>query len=485
MDLEQYLHAVRTYWWAVVLPLVLALAVGAYAAARHDPQYRASVTFFVATSSEAAGSSAVQGDEFAQRRVNSYARLLTSDRLATKVIQAADLDLTPGEVTRMIGADSDVETVLLTATVTSGSRDLTRRVADGVTTEFVDLVDEVENPPGGPASVHLEVVSGPDLSLLRPRRALTVGLPAFLGLLTGLGLAWLLEARDKTIRSDGQLRALHATPVLGMIPFDRRLQGPPRVRHLIASSQGTESFRQLRTNLEFVDVDHPVQILVVTSSVAGEGKTTTTTNLALALVAAGQRVLVVEADLRRPTLDERVGFDGAVGLAGVIVGRNEIDAGLQKTEVDRLMVLPSGPRPPNPSELVGSDAMVRLLGTLRERFDRVIINTPPLLPVTDGAVLAAHADGVLMVVRAGKTTRHQLQLAMRSLEAVGARVLGTVLDFAPAHRGPSYAAYWHDETEPAEGSGPGHRLRRSASREVRHAARTVGAALRRLKNAEW
>jgi capsular exopolysaccharide synthesis family protein len=454
MDLQQYLHAVRTYWWAVVLPVVLAVAIGAFVASRAEPDYRASVTFFVATSTQPAGQSAVQGDEFAQRRVNSYLGLLSTDRLANKVIDESGLDLAPSEIKRMMGADSDVDTLLLTATVTHESQELVERVAQAVSSEFVDLVDEVENRGSGRPAVQLEVVSGPNVTKVPPRRAVAIGVPAAIGLVVGLGLAWLLEVRDKTIRSEAQLRELEQAPILGMVPFDRRLREGPRGRRVAASSAGLEAFRQLRTNLEFIDVGSPVQILVVTSSVAEEGKTTTAINLASALAAASRRVLIVEADLRRPTLDDHFKVRGAAGLTDVIVGRGELEVAMQPVGMNGLMLLPSGKLPPNPSELVGSDAMVHLLERLRDRFDVVVVNTPPLLPVTDAAVLSAHADGVLVVVCAGKTTRQQLLLAMRALHAVGARVLGTVLNMAPTDRGSSYDAYRQAGTAGADHAAP-------------------------------
>jgi capsular exopolysaccharide synthesis family protein len=454
MDLQQYLHAVRTNWWAVALPVVFAVAIGAFVASRAEPQYRASVTFFVATSNQPAGQSAVQGDEFAQRRVNSYLGLLSTDRLANKVIGESGLDLAPSQIKRMMGADSDVDTLLLTATVTHESQELVERVAQAVSSEFVDLVDEVENRGSGRPAVQLEVVSGPNVTKVPAQRAVAIGVPAAIGLVAGLGLAWLLEVRDKTIRSEAQLRELEQAPVLGMVPFDRRLREGPRGRRVAASSAGLEAFRQLRTNLEFIDVGSPVQILVVTSSVAEEGKTTTAINLAAALVAANRRVLIVEADLRRPTLDDHFKVRGSVGLTDVIVGRGELEAAMQPVGVNGLMLLPSGKLPPNPSELLGSDAMVQLLERLRDRFDVVVVNTPPLLPVTDAAVLSAHADGVLVVVRAGRTTRQQLTLAMRTLNAVGARVLGTVLNMAPTDRGSSYEAYRQAGTTEADHGAP-------------------------------
>jgi succinoglycan biosynthesis transport protein ExoP len=476
MDLQQYLHAVRTYWWAIALPVLLGVAFGVYSYTQADSDYRASVTFFVATSSEADTQAAVQGDEFAQRRVNSYLRLLTTDRLAEKVIDEAGLDLTPGQVRAMMGANSDVDTVLLTATVTDSSRQLVAEVAEAVSTEFVELIDEVENQGPGTASVNLEVVSGPNVTELPPRRTLAIGLPAVVGLVAGLALAWLLELRDKTIRSEAQLGALHPVPVLATIPFDRRLREAPRTGQLPASTAGTESFRQLRTNLEFIDVDTRVQVIVVTSSVASEGKTTTATNLAAAMAAADRRVLLVEADLRRPTLDEYFEVSLQVGLTEVVAGHAEVDEALAvvgSTGIwsKHMVLLPSGRLPPNPSELLGSEAMVQLLSNLRSRFDTIIINTPPLLPVTDAAVLAAHADGVVVVVRASKTTRHQLSHALRSLDAVGARVLGTVLNMAQVKRGSAYTAYWGGD----DGAAPPVHTAAGAPRDL-NAARSPEAA---------
>jgi capsular exopolysaccharide synthesis family protein len=440
MDLQQYLHAARTYWWAVAVPVVLGLAVGVVNLSRAEPQYRASLTYFVGTAGgDGASAAAVQGDEFAQRRVNSYVELLTTDRLAEAIVAASDLDLTPSQVKAMMGAHADVDTVLLTATVTGGSRAEVAGVADAVAGEFGDFVAGLETPGNGPPSVSLDLVSGPDVHRVPPRTSLTVGIPVVAGLAVGLAAAWLLELRDKTIRSEDELRALGLGPILGLIPVDRRLR-EARSAGAQESTPGTEAFRQLRTNLEFLDVDRPSKTVVVTSSSAGEGKTTTTVHLALALAAADRHVVVVEGDLRQPTVVDHFPGEGATGLTDVLVGHATIDDALQPTAIDRVTVLLSGQLPPNPSELLGTDAMVHVLATLRERFDIVLVNTPPLVPVTDAAVVAAHADGVLMVVRAGRTTRQQATQAVRSIHAVGARLLGTVLNMEAGRRGSAYVA---------------------------------------------
>jgi capsular exopolysaccharide synthesis family protein len=438
MDLQQYLHAARTYWWAIAVPVVLGLAVGLFNLAQADPQYRASLTFFVGTAGgDGAAAAAVQGDEFAQRRVNSYVELLTSDRLAEAVVAAGDLDLTTGQVKAMLGAHADVDTVLLTATVTGDSRARVAAVAAAVASEFDDFVAGLESPGDGPPSVSLELVSGPDVHRVPPRRSLTLGVPVVAGLAVGLAAAWLLELRDKTIRSEDELRALGIGPILGLIPVDRRLRGALDAG-VQESTPGTESFRQLRTNLEFLDVSHPVKTMVVTSASAEEGKTTTTAHLAAALAASKRDVLVVEGDLRQPTVVDYFPGEKATGLTDVLIGHATIEDALQPTAIDRVTVLLSGQLPPNPSELLDTDAMIHMLATLREHFDVVLINTPPLVPVTDAAVVAAHADGVLLVVRAGRTTRQQATLAVRALHAVGARLLGTVFNMEPGRGSSSY-----------------------------------------------
>jgi capsular exopolysaccharide synthesis family protein len=441
MDLEQYLRAVRKVWWVIAVATLLGAAYGAHTASRTVPEYRASVTFFVVTrSADASVSAAVQGDQFAQRRVNSYVALLSTDRLAQMVADHPDVDLPPQQIRRMLGASGDLDTVLFTATAMSPSRDLAQRVAGAVATEFVTLVDEVEGQGNDEGSVHLEVVSGPSVSQVPTRPLLTTAIPAAVGLLLGLALALLLELRDQTLRSDDQLRALGTVPVLGRIPFDRRVPSE-LVAVVDGSSSFAEAFRQVRTNLQFLDVQHPLQLLVVTSSLADEGKSVTSANIALSLIRTGHPTLVIEADLRRPKVADVFGVDRSTGLTDVLAGRASVDEALFATASPDLVVMPTGQLPPNPVELLGSDAMHRLVDELRTRFEVIVIDTPPLLPVTDAAVVAAHADGVVLVVRAGRATRHQVEQSMRALSAVGANLVGFVMTWVQPGHGSGYDAY--------------------------------------------
>jgi non-specific protein-tyrosine kinase len=196
----------------------------------------------------------------------------------------------------------------------------------------------------------------------------------------------------------------------------------------------------LRTNLQFVDIEHHLSSVVVTSAVIGEGKSTTACNLALALAEAGSRVVLVEGDLRRPRVDEYLGLERAVGLTNVLLGEVALEDALQPFGANRLQVLPSGPLPPNPSELLGSSAMQSLLDRLEQVADLVVIDAPPLLPVADASVLGALASGVLLVVDASKTRRDAVRHAADQVRSVGGTLLGAVLTQLPI-KGPEAYGY--------------------------------------------
>ncbi len=409
--------------------------------------YASSVTFFVNTPADA-NSSLYQNDQFGQKRINTYVQMISSDQLADMVVSASGVDLSPAQVEKKLTAKGDLNTVLLTATVTDTSPARSLALARAVSTQMVDLVAEFETPPGSNTSaVNLKVVSGPTLNPtpVSPRPVIDIGLGLVVGLLLGLVAAVLRDLLDTSIRSTTALAQVTKVPVLGVIPFDSSARRSPVLTDANARSVRAESFRRLRTNLQFVDVDSPVKVIALTSAVPGEGKSTTATNLAVTFAEMGKRVLVIEGDLRRPRLSQYFGLDSSVGLTNVVAGQVSLIEVLQPWGSASLMVLPSGSIPPNPSELLGSAAMIELIASARRTFDTVIIDTPPLLPVTDGAIVAAHTDGAVLVVRQGKTTRHQVTLALAALSSVDARVLGIVMNMARSSTDDRYASVYESE----------------------------------------
>ncbi|MFW8745217.1 CpsD/CapB family tyrosine-protein kinase, partial [Mesorhizobium japonicum] len=215
----------------------------------------------------------------------------------------------------------------------------------------------------------------------------------------------------------------------------------PLIVHDDPNSARAEAFRSLRTNLQFLDVEGGPRSFVIASAIPEEGKTTTAANLAIAIAQSGARVAVVDADLRRPRLAGYLGLEGAVGLSDVLIGRVPLTDALQPWGNVPLMVLPAGTRPPNPSELLGSRAMELLLQVLEREFDTVLIDVPPLLPVTDGALLAKQTRGALLLVAAGRVRRDELAGAIRALENVDAHLSGLILTMLPVKGPDAYGRY--------------------------------------------
>lgn len=214
---------------------------------------------------------------------------------------------------------------------------------------------------------------------------------------------------------------------------------------LAPTDPAAEAYRVLRTNLQFMGLDRPLQALAVTSATPGEGKSLTSANLAAAFAQAGQRVLLVDADLRRPMLAKMFGLNRRAwgGLTTVLAGSQELAEAVQETPVPGLSVLASGPIPPNPAELLGAQRMTELLARLRAEWDLVIVDTPPVLAVADASILAPRLDGVLLVVRAGQVGYPQAKRAKEALDAVGARVLGAVVDGVQCQGGDGYYYYYY------------------------------------------
>ena len=255
---------------------------------------------------------------------------------------------------------------------------------------------------------------------------LAVGL--IVGLLVGLGVAVLRHVLDTKVRSENDVRAMTASPILGVVAYDQEVPSHPVILRDQPLAAPSEAVRRLRTNLQFIDVANRPKSIVISSSIPAEGKTTIAINLAVSLADSGARVILVDADLRRPSIAEYMGIEGGVGLTTVLIGRAEVEDVVQPVGTTNLDLLPAGQVPPNPSELLGSVAMADLLERLSASYDMVLLDSPPLLPVTDAVVLSKMAGGALLVVGADRIHRPQLQQSLDSLETAGAHLLGIVIN---------------------------------------------------------
>lgn len=480
MDLRDFLRVLRRRWRIVAALLTLAVVTAVTVTALSTRVYQADAEVFVSLQDAGSGttSNAYQGNLFSQERVKSYAKIANSPKVTAAVITQLGLDLTPAQLAARITATAPTDTVLVDLVVKDPSPVRARDIANAVSLQFKKVVQDLEKPATGRSPVSVSVVRPADLPVapVSPRTKVNIALGVLVGLALGIGVAVLRETLDTTIKTSEDLQKLTGSSALGIISYDGLAQKNPLVSQMDSRTGRGEAFRTLRTNLRFVDIDNPPQTVVVTSSVASEGKSTTACNLAITLASAGVRVILVEGDLRRPRVADYMGLDGAVGLTDVLIGRAALDVVLQPWGNSTLSVLASGPLPPNPSELLGSAQMGELLKAMQARADIILIDAPPLLPVTDAAILGRECDGALVIVRYGKTTREQLTRSLGALGSVDARVLGTVLNMAPtggAHGygyGYGYASEYATRTDrprltsvdqPATSSDPAHRRQSS------------------------
>jgi tyrosine-protein kinase Etk/Wzc len=300
------------------------------------------------------------------------------------------------------------------------------------------------------------------------------------GLLLGLAAAIFLDTLDDSVRSPDEVRERMGWPVLGTIPT---IKGAPEVEnvdsrlvaHFDPRSPVAEAYRSLRTNLAFARAHNSARVLVCTSPGPGDGKSTTVANLAITFAQQGQRTLLVDGDLRRAVLDRIFNVPRAPGLTNLLTGPGKLVDIAHETSIPNLFVLGSGPFPPNPSELLGSTAMRDLIREAGEAFDVVLIDSPPLLAVTDAAVISTMADGAIVVIRMGATTRAALKRTASQLEAVEGRLLGAVLndvDFRQTGYGGQYGYYYYYYHHEAEGNGQGHGIVNRIKRWVRPSAKS-------------
>lgn len=281
---------------------------------------------------------------------------------------------------------------------------------------------------------------------IRPRTTTNALLAAVVGAMLALGAAFLIEYLDDTVKTPDDISRVTSLSTLGAIA---RLKDAGGARQLIAwlrtKAPESEAYRTLRTNIQFSSVDKPVKTLMVTSSGPGEGKSTTTANLAVVMAQTGQKIIIVDTDLRRPVQHKVFGVPNNTGLttAMLAVDPATVNDYLQPTEIENLFVLTSGPIPPNPSELLGSHRMKQVVDALGATADLVIFDSPPVLAVTDAVVLGRQVDGVLLVVDAGKTREQALTTAVGELHKVGANTLGVALNRLDTRRGGYYYYYYY------------------------------------------
>lgn len=456
------LAATRRLWWIVALSgLVGALAGLGYTLVQ-TPEYRSTATLYVTIGPEATAQAAYQGSLASQQRVVSYIELLGSEIVIADALERAGMDLPVSSVRQATTGAAKPGTVLMTVSVDDQNPDTATALTNALSESLAEYVATIEKPTGSEEPLaNLTLVSPASVPTdpVRPvaERNILGGL--ILGLLVGVGIAFIRVRLDQTVHNENDLAEIEGLSLLGSIPRsaqarDNRgretgtgtggLAESGLVDFAAGSTPVAESYRKLRTNLSFANVDDNVKSVLVTSANPGDGKTTTAINLSLVIAEAGYRVLLIDADLRRPSVASRLGIGSGVGFTDVLRGEAELADVVQTPPNTGLDVVVAGALPPNPAELLGSRRAREFFATVGENYDHVVIDSPPVVAVTDAVVISQSVDGVLMVVRADGTRTPDLRSALDQVRA-GARVLGSVLNGMVMNRSRAYGYYGSEE----------------------------------------
>jgi capsular exopolysaccharide synthesis family protein len=366
---------------------------------------------------------------------------MTERPLLEHVISDLKLDTTVGALENQIKVTPQTNTALIDVAVQNQDRSAARDVADTLVRDFIASVKKIQEQevqtPNARSADNLVIVAPAvaDDRPVSPRTALNVGLGAVVGLLAAMGLAVLRGTLDQSIQSDEELLERVGLTPLGHVGYVTAGNG--KFGELVAltrNSPAAEAYKALRTNLVFSAQGNDLKTIVVTSAAPNEGKSRTVANLAVVLASAGKRTLVLDADFRRPSQHRIFGKARSVGVSNLVLEDVSSDGFFTPIEkVPNLYFLASGPVPPNPSELLGSSQVKRLIAGFRQAFDYVIIDSPPVNAVTDPSVLAAEADATILVAEEGRTTYKALAHAKSTLDRVEANILGVVINKIRAH----------------------------------------------------
>ncbi|MCK3769761.1 polysaccharide biosynthesis tyrosine autokinase [Microbacterium aerolatum] len=441
MELSDYIRILRKNWLVILATTLIGLAAAAGYSLTRTPMYEAQAVVFVQSTTGTTVSELQQGSTFAQARITTYVSLVREPVVMNPVISELELDTSASQLAQSVTSTSPVNSTLIEITVQNADPVQAADIANALGASLAAAVERIDTPAGQEVSpIKLTRVRDalPAYAPSTPNVPLNLALGIFFGLALGIGIAVLRAVLDTKIRSPRDVEALTDRPLIGAIPHDPKAKERPLILQADPRNPRAEAFRSLRTNLQFLEMDGG-HSFVITSSIPTEGKSTTTLNLAIALADSGKRVALIDTDLRKPKVAEYLGIEGGTGLTDVLIGRARVADVLLPWGNRSMYVLPAGKIPPNPSELLGSERMHKLLEALSQEFDVVLCDAPPLLPVTDAAILSRATSGAIMVVAVGRTTTHQLDGALDALETVGSKVAGVVMTMVPTKGADAYS----------------------------------------------
>lgn len=472
---DKFVRTLKKKWLVVVIAAVIGGLLGWGFSALQPRIYSSDATGIVVAGTNESTALASSADYVAKSKATQYQSLASSRNVAKKALEITGYDLTEDQALSMVSASVPLDTAQVKVTVRSTDPKAAQELADAWIEALTENVKQVENAGNSESGEYLAkesvitfasfVPANTPAAPISPNVKLLILLGTALGIFASLAYIAFAAVRDSRITSVDSLREVSDAAIIGTIPFSKSFADTRLIRadQVNAKTRRTdfrliEAFKELRTNLQFMNPDHPPRKIVVTSSLPSDGKSTIADNLAIILSQSGNPVFLVDSDLRRPTVAKSFGIVGDVGVTDILIGKAEIDDVIQNSaEYPNLHILATGQLPPNPSELLTSDRFTAMIDELAAK-GMVIMDAPPLLPVTDSSILAAKFDGALVVVEAGGTKREEIEKALGNLDRVKGNLLGLVLNKVPttgseASRYAYYGKdYYYEESETADGS---------------------------------
>lgn len=450
--IREYARLVARGWYKIVVIALLCGCVTVAFGFMQTPKYVSAASIYVTTASEDDTQAAYQGTLASQQKVASYMKLATSESVLERASTKLGRGTSVQKLRDMLKTSTTPNTVMFEVAAKDSDPVFAAAVANAVSDSLVDYVGEIEVPnSGGRALAKLTVVSPAVVptSPAEPNIARNSLYAFAVGIILGVAFVLAERAFNGRISSisdvEGSVREI---PVLSAVPNDSDLSHSRSIAFdQSGSSASAEAYRRIRSNLVYASVDSPATTLAITSFDAGDGKTTTAINLAIAFAELGRRVVLVDGDFRRPKVSDCLGLSGSIGFTNAILKPSDFADYVQASNIEGLDVLASGEVPPNPAELLGSDSAGLVLGQLRGSYDFVIVDTAPLGPVSDVLVLTPTVDAFVLVVKAGRTRVRDLTAAARGLRAVGGRIAGVVLN-AAVEDVEAYGSYTYRHSHP-------------------------------------
>lgn len=462
MELNQVKSFFKQRWRVIVIAAIISCIAGFAYGGLQKPVYTANGTLYISVPPTQNGTvNPLQAGQAAQDMASTYADLATTGAVSDKIAQAMGDGTTSADVAGRVSAKNRENSVLVDISATGETPESAHKLADTALDVMSKFIEETSTPANAAETSDTETTTptyytykngvltevdpeeAPQASpafladnLTDPQQPAAPSSPSIfaygiagliLGFIVGLFLALIIHFADRRLRTAEDVNAIVDLPMLASIPEDEKLATAKLADFESGYSRTTEAFREMAVNLQFVGIDKSSKTVMITSPLAEAGKTTTSVNVSAALAEAGHSVVLVELDLRRPKVAEYLGVDAGVGLTSILQGDVELSEAIISRD-EGFAVLPAGSVPPNPTEILASEKLGQLFDELSAKYDFVLIDTAPALLAADAVTVAKQADGTVLVLCSGGTTRDQLIDTVTALEKVHAPIFGTVLD---------------------------------------------------------